>query len=816
MNSAGQNAANKPGFNRQDALANPLVLWYEKPAKVWTEALPIGNGRLGGMVFGGVTSDLIQLNEDTLWSGFPRDNNNYEAINYLEQARKLVFEEKYTEAEKMVEKHMLGTWTEAFMPLGDLNLNFKGVEEFTNYRRELDLNTATNTVTFESRGRVFTRKSFVSAVDQVLVVDLGCDQPGQLSVTIALSSPLPGKSEVKGEGRLAFKGTCPSHVEPNYVPSQEPVVFTAGESMDFETQLQAVVEGGQQKVNAQNELEIENANHIRLYLAAATGFAGFDKNPATAGKDPSIDCEKTLAAATGRPYDELYEQHLKDHQALFNRVELFLGTNEAVSLPTDKRLEKLKAGGEDPQLAVLYFQYGRYMLITSSRPGTQAANLQGIWNERVRPPWSSNYTTNINAQMNYWHAETTNLSECHEPLFDLIDELQIRGRKTAQVHYNSRGWVAHHNVDLWRQASPAGGKAVWAFWPLGGVWLCEHLWEHYAFNLDRAFLANRAYPAMKEAALFALDWLIEDGQGNLVTNPSTSPENRFFTPDREPCAVSQGSTADLVMISELFHHCIEASRILETDGEFRAELEAALAKIKPYRIGKYGQLQEWYKDFDEPEPGHRHLSPLYGLYPAAEIDRYAQPELAEASRKFIERRLSFGGGHTGWSSAWLVNLWARLGDGDQAFEYYTGGLLKKLAYPNLFDAHPPLSEHDDKVFQIDGNFGGAAGLAEMLLQSHNREIQLLPALPSAWPAGQVQGLKARGGFEVGLAWENGALQEARIQARFNGVCRVRLSGPIKGITAGSEEVKVTTLAGNVIEFQTEAGKTYLIAGAGGN
>ncbi len=790
---------------------NPLVLWYGQPAATWTEALPIGNGRLGGMVYGGVSGERIQLNEDTLWSGTPKDKNNYEAINYLEQARKLIFEEKYLEAEKLIESHMVGTWTESYEPLGDLNLAFKGVENYKDYRRELDLTTATITTTFESEGRVFTRQAFTSAPDQLMVLDLGCDKPGQLSVTISLTNLLPGQARPLKENGLAFRGTAPSHVEPNYVRSENPVVFTQGESMDFEVQLQVFTEGGQLRLTKNNELEIENADHIRLHLTGATSFNGFDKNPVTAGKDPAAECEKWLSAAAATSYEELYWRNLRDHQALFNRVDLFLGSSEAVSLPTDKRLEKLKAGGDDPQLATLYFQYGRYLLITSSRPGTQAANLQGIWNDRVRPPWSSNYTTNINAQMNYWPAETTNLSECHEPLFDMIAELQVTGQKTAQVHYNSRGWVAHHNVDLWRMSSPAGGKAMWAFWPLGGAWLCEHLWEHYAFNLDRDFLANRAYPIMKEAALFCLDWLIDDGQGNLVTNPSTSPENRFLAPvENEPTAPSQGSTADLVMILELFNHTIEAANVLGTDDAFRGELEAARERIKPYRIGRYGQLQEWYKDFDEPEPGHRHVSPMYALYPGDEIDRLKQPDLAAACRKFIERRLSHGGGHTGWSSAWLVNLWARLGDGDRANEYYTGGLLKKLTYPNLFDAHPALNAHSEGVFQIDGNFGGAAGLAEMLLQSHNGLIQLLPALPTAWPNGSVKGLKARGGFEINLAWANGALQEAGIQARFDGPCRVRSTTPIKGISAGSEEVEFQRLAGNVIEFQAKAGTTYRV------
>jgi alpha-L-fucosidase 2 len=800
----GTEVTNQLGQTEQ---ANPMRLWYEQPAAVWTEALPLGNGRLGGMVFGGVTEERIQLNEDTLWSGFPRDNNNYEAVKYLEQARSLLFEGKYLEAEKLIETRMLATWTESYQPLGDLNLKFKGVDQVANYRRELNLETAGNTATFESEGRVFTRKAFISAVDRLMVFDLGCDKPGQLSLTISLSSLLPGSSTATPDQGLVFKGTAPAHVEPNYVRSANPVSFAEGRTISFEMRLQVVTEGGQRKINANNELEIENADRVTLRLVGATSFAGFDKDPAASGKDPAVACEKELDAAAAYSYDELYRRHLADYQPLFKRVELFLGTNEAVTLPTDKRLKRFQAGEADPQLAVLYFQYARYLLITSSRPGTEAANLQGIWNDRVQPPWSSNYTTNINAQMNYWLAENCNLSEFHEPLFDLIEQLRVNGQKTAQVHYNARGWVAHHNVDLWRQSTPVGGHAMYSFWPMGGVWLCQHLWDHYAFSLDRDFLASRAYPIRKDAALFVLDWLVSDGQGNLVTNPSTSPENRFLTADGKPCGVSVGTTADLVMILNLFNHCMEASQVLGTDADFRAELEAARSKIKPFRVGRFGQLQEWSEDFEEAEPGHRHVSHLWGLYPGTEISRFAQPELAEAVQKSLERRKAHGGGHTGWSSAWLINLWARLGNGEQAY-YYVDSLLKHLTYPNLFDAHPALSDRDDQVFQIDGNFGAAAGLADMLLQCQNAEIQLLPALPQAWQTGYVKGLKARGGYQVDLAWENGALRDAQIQARFDSTCRVRTNSPVSQIMCGSEEVKAVRLAGDLIEFPVEAGKTY--------
>ncbi len=788
--------------------AKRFVLWSDKPSAEWTEALPLGNGRLGGMVFGGVTQDRVQLNEDTLWSGFPRDTDNYEAINYLEEARRLVFEEKYLEAERIVEAHMEGPWNESYQPLGDLHLKFAGLDDFSNYRHELDLTTATVTTRFESAGRTFIRQSFISAPDQVLAIGLDCDQPGQLNFSLSLSSLLRGQAEAKGDNYLVFKGEAPSHAEPSYVNHPDPILYSDdNESIKFEIHLEVFNDGGRVSANTNNELIIEAANRVVLHLTAATNFEGYDRQPSQSQKDPAAACKNWLAAVP-KTFKELSSRHLADFQPLFNRVEISLGHSEADELPTGRRLQRLRTGEADPQLFALYFQYARYLLITSSRPGTQPANLQGIWNEEIRPPWSGNYTVNINTQMNYWPAEVGNLSECHTPLFDLLEEIQVTGQKTAQVHYNNRGWVAHHNVDLWRQTAPAGGSAMWAFWPMGGVWLCQHLWEHYAFNLDRDFLANRAYPIMKGAALFCLDWLIDDGQGNLTTNPSTSPENRFLTPkEKEPCAVSQGSTADLVMILELFNNTLKAAQLLGVDDDLQAEIKAARSKMKPYRVGRYGQLQEWFKDFDELEPEHRHNSHLFCLYPGSQISRYKQPELAGMARKSVERRLNSGGAVGGWSCAWYISLWARLGEGEESYKYFLK-LLARMSSRNLFNIHP--RRQGGFLFQIDGNFGGGAALPEMLLQSHAGEIELLPALPSAWPSGYVKGLKARGGFEVNLAWDKGALQEAQIQARFDGPCRVRTTTPIKTVLAGEEAVKTTRLEENVIEFQAEAGKTYLL------
>lgn len=741
-------------------------LWYEEPASRWEEALPVGNGRIGGMIYGGEQEEHIALNEDTLWSGFPRDTQNYEALRHLKQARELIFSGKYKEAEELINRKMAGRRTESYQPLGDLHIVHQGESANTgSYRRDLNLDTGVATVHYKRGQAAFKREVFVSAVDQVLIVKYSSSTDARLTLSVTLDSPLNHRTEA-AEGGLVMGGSAPSHIADNYFGDHpQPVLYEAGRGISFQSHLRVLLQGGSLHFEG-NMAVIEEAESVVLLLAAATNFEGYDVMPGTSLSEEKLGkmCADVLDAAIQRGYDLLLERHAQDHSALFGRMHLNLGASPNEGLPTDKRLEKYQAGEQDPGLEALYFQYGRYLLMASSRPGTQPANLQGIWNPHMMPPWNSNYTTNINVEMNYWPAEVCNLPECHEPLFDMIKDLSVTGARTAKIHYGSRGWASHHNVDLWRAATPSDGDASWAFWPMSGVWLCRHLWERYAYSHDMDFLRNEAYPLMKGAADFCLDWLVEDPAGRLVTAPSTSPENKFLTEQGEPCSVSAGSTMDLTMIRELLEHCIQATRLLDIDIEWAESARSTLEKMAKPEIASDGRLREWLKDFPEAEPGHRHVSHLYGLYPGNSITLENTPELAAAARASLEHRIASGGGHTGWSCAWLINLFARLADGEQAYKFVRT-LLARSTYPNLFDDHPP--------FQIDGNFGGTSGMAEMLLQSHSDEIHLLPALPKAWQHGSIEGIRARGGYTIDMVWEDGKLSLARITASRSGWCRIR-------------------------------------------
>lgn len=769
----------------------PLCLWYRQPAHQWLEALPLGNGRIGAMVYGGVPDERIALNETTLWSGGPKDWNNPGALKALPEIRKLIFAGKYAEAHELGKK-MMGPYTQSYLPMGELVLSFDGMDgskpvEVRDYRRLLDLDRGVAEVQYRIGDVTFTREAFVSHPDQVLVVRLTASRPGALAFTARLGSRLRHRTRAS-DGTLVLEGKAPAHVDPNYYNRRNPVVYTPegqpGEGMTFQCRL--AVEADGKAAATDGGVHVEGATSAVLRLAAATSFNGFDRSPGREGVDPGPIAERHQAAAAGKSFEILLRHHIQDHQRLFRRVALKLGQSPvtAPQMPTDERVRSF--GANDPALVVLHFQYGRYLLIAGSRPGGPPPNLQGIWNDELRAPWSSNWTININTEMNMWPAEVTNLAECHEPLFWLIRGLARNGRTTARVNYGCGGWVSHHNADVWCQSAPVGdygnGDSTWALWPMSGPWLCQHLWQHYEFGGDEAFLRETAYPLMKGAAEFCLDFLIDDGKGRLVTAPSTSPENQFVAPDGQRSAVSMASTMDLELIHDLFTHCIAATKVLKTDDAFRARLEGALARLYPLQIGPDGRLQEWFRPFREAEPHHRHLSHLWALYPGDQITRDT-PELLTAARMSLVARSDEG---TGWSSGWKISLWARLGQGDHARELIRRTLRIEPGgvYPNLFGSHPP--------FQMDGNFAFPAGVAEMLLQSHvaEGEIHLLPALPRAWPSGSVTGLRARGGFEVDLAWRDGALTHAAIRSTLGRKATVRL---------GDRSVDVPTRKGGQYE-----------------
>lgn len=801
-----------------------MRLLYRSPAYAWTEALPIGNGRLGAMIYGGIESEQLQLNEDTLWSGGPKEFNHPQAKDVLPEVRKLLLAGEYEAADELC-KSMMGPYNQSYLPLGDLMIHFQhgNLSDSSNpyevlewpYNRQLDLQSGTVKVSYRVGQTEYTREYFSSYPDQVIAIHFEASRQGKISFTATFKSKLKYKTN-QDEDTLSMEGLCPEHVDPSYYDTAEPIRYgdwDSSEAMRFNTRLSAQIDGGRKWID-RDGLHVEAANNCTLYLSAATSFNGFKRKPSKKeGKDPAHLASVMLAEARKFSFPVLRSRHITNYQRLFNRVSFQLESNmDTDHLPTDQRIREF--GVKDPKLVELLFHYGRYLLISSSRPGSQPANLQGIWNHEVRPPWSSNWTLNINTEMNYWAAETCNLSECHEPLLELIRELSVTGRTTARIHYGSRGWVAHHNTDIWRQASPVGdygrdGLPVWAIWPMGGVWLTQHLAEHYRFTLDIDYLRDFAYPIMKEAALFCLDWLVDKGDGTLVTAPSTSPEHRFVTPQGKAVGVGIASTSDIQLIWELFTNCIEAAKLLDVDEALTQAWVEARDRLQPMQIGKHGQLQEWSEDFEEEDTQHRHVSHLFAVYPGRQLGP-SQPELFHAARRTLERR---GNSGTGWSLAWKIGLWAHFFDGQQALELI-GQLLNLVderelmnyqqggVYANLFDAHPP--------FQIDGNFGFTAGLVEMLMQSHAEGIHLLPALPNDWNSGIIAGLKACNGFEVSIKWKDGRLHKVEILSLAGCPCTVIYHEALQ-VTADDGTVIIESgQAANQVSFDTKTGQRYIV------
>ncbi len=745
---------------------NNMNLWFRRPAQAWEETLPIGNGRLGAMIFGGVEEEKLGLNEDTLWSGYPKDKNNYSAYPHLQSVREKLFAGKYLEAEEELRNSMEGEHSASYLPLGDLLVSFDTPGQAEGYTRCLNIDTAVATVKYTAGGVDFTREYFAGYPQKAILMRFSSSQPAGLSVRF--TSQLMHLAFAFGD-EIRISGKCPEHI--NQFADDQPILDQGTLGQEFTAKVRILSTNGTVTVQENSVLRVENATETVVALEAV----------APAELSSSVNFEKEKAV------------HIADYRKIYDACELYLG--EQPEVPTDERLQALKDGAEDPALFALYFAYGRYLLIACSRKGSQAANLQGIWSWQLKAPWSSNYTTNINTEMNYWPAISCNLLPCLEPYNSLLQKLRKTGRATARIHYRARGFTQHHNTDYWGVSNPMGiprgwgegrqGCVRWGMWPMGAAWLCEELYNEYVYTGDEDFLRDVAWPVTREAALFLLDWVVEHN-GEYTTAPSTSPENAFVVPEdtqkvevkaeqvynfdataqgdvlaeinkklpeRKTCAVATGSAMDLSIIRELWgNYAAMCAALGCEDDDVLAEINEKLPKLAPFKIGRYGQIVEFNEDFDEPEPGHRHISHLYGLFPS---ELFANdPKMQEACRKALEHRLANGGGHTGWSCAWIINVFAILGDAENA-EKYLNVLLKRSSYPNLWDAHPP--------FQIDGIFGGIAGIANMLVQDRGGEVKYLPALPKSWKNGWVRGLRIKGGKTVDLAWEDGKLTNCEVK-----------------------------------------------------
>ncbi|MEO8472594.1 MAG: glycoside hydrolase family 95 protein [Chryseolinea sp.] len=790
-------------------------MWYAKPAINWNEALPIGNGRLGAMIHGGVLIDKIQLNEQTLWSGGPKDGNNPEASKYLTLVRQAALNGQYKKADSL-SKFMQGPYTESYMPMADVIVTHTRINDSVDYRRELDLDKALSSVSFKDRNATYKRTSFASHPDDVLIIHYTSSGNKSISFSVGLSSKLRYVVKSISAGHIALTGKCPKHVEPAYlwrIKTDDAIKYADdpnGEGMNFEVDLKVVQSGG--KINiVNNQIVVESSDEATLLISAATSFNGYDQSPGLEGKDPSVLAQGSIKAASEKKYASLERSHIADYQSLFRRMSIDLGVSSNKQLPTDARLKLMKSY-TDREIVATVVQYGRYLLIAGSRPEGQPLNLKGIWNERLRPEYSSNWCIDHDAQMFYYAVETSNLSELHLPFLQFIRDLSVNGEKTASINYGMKGWCAHHNTDIWRPSNPVGnfgeGNPHWATWNMSGPWLSAHMFEHYLFTGDKEFLKNEAWPVMKGAAEFCLDWLITGTDGKLISVPSVSPENTFITNKKDTAQISINSTSDLALMKELFRNCIAVAEVLKTDKPFVAELRAALLKLPDYKVGSNGQLLEWNEEWQPADPSHRHLSHMYPVFPGSEVLSDKTGTLTNSAKVALSMRTKT---NCTWGFSWKAACWARLGEADSAWNEWKEQLRyvdpNSGSSVNNYGLFPNFFNSDGKDVIMNGNGCATAVMMEMLVQSSGGEIKLLPALPGVFPTGNVRGICTRGGFIVDLEWRNGTALKGKIHSRLGGECKITTAKPIKVYKNGSV-IGTSKHGKNGYVFATQAGDRF--------